>query len=60
MGSGGDDVAVDTGPDEIIGRRDLIGRDHGQPVCEPLVDDETPWFEEGRHHEDVRLPVEIR
>lgn len=57
MRSGGDDVAVYTRFDEIIGRCDLIGRDYGQPVCEPLVYDETPWFKERRHDQDVRLPV---
>ena len=56
--SGGDDVAVDAGIDEIVGGSDLVGRDHGQPVCESLVNDETPRFEDRRHNENVRLPVQ--
>ena len=40
------DVAVHAGVDEVVGCPDLIGGDHGQSLCEPLVDDEAPGLVE--------------
>src|SRR3954452_17944577 len=51
----GHNVAVNVSLDEIIGGADLVGGDDWEPLCEPLVHDESPRLGQRWDHEHVRL-----